>query len=329
MVLVAVVAVTGYFVVLGPNTQLYDGKRGVKIPPGSGFEAALDSLESSGILASRTTLRWMGKATGWGGQVKAGYYEFESGVSNRTILDVLRRGLQSPIRLTLPPGTRREVLAAVAGSVMAFDAADFDSALTDTSLARRLDADTSTLFAYMLPETYFFYWLTNAERVIAKVKEQFDRFYDTELAAGAEARGLTKKELLTMASIVEWETDHVEEKPRVAGVYLNRLRIGMPLQADPTVQYAVLEREGAKRRLLFADYRIQHEYNTYLFRGLPPGPITNPSPSSLRAVANPEDHDYLYFVARGDGRHTFSKTLQEHNRAAREYYRVMRERRGE
>src|SRR5690606_36649565 len=268
---------------------------------GSGFEAALDSLESSGILASRTTLRWMGKATGWGGQVKAGYYEFESGVSNRSILDVLRRVPQSPIRLTLPPGTRREVLAAVAGSLMAFDAAALDSALTDTCLARRLDADTSTLFAYMLAQTYFFYWLTNAERVIAKVKEQFDRFYDTELAAGAEARGLTKKELLTMASIVEWETDHVEEKPRVAGVYLNRLRIGMPLQADPTVQYAVLEREGAKRRLLFADYRIQHEYNTYLFRGLPPGPITNPSPSSLRAVANPEDHDYLYVVARGDG----------------------------
>jgi len=287
----------------------------------------LDSLESSGIVASRTTLRWLGRATGWGGQVKAGYYTFEAGASNRHMLDVLRRGLQSPIRLTFPPGSRKAVLAAVAGNVMAFDAADFDSVLTDTALARALETDTTALFGYMMPETYFFYWLTSPDRVVRNVKQQFDRLWAQELAEGAAAHNLSKEDLLTLASIVEWETDYVDEKPRVAGVYLNRLRIGMPLQADPTVQFAVLEREGAKRRLLFEDYRIQHPYNTYQFGGLPPGPITNPSPSSLRAVAQPEDHQYLYFVARGDGRHTFSRTLREHNRAAEQYYQLMRERR--
>lgn len=327
LTLVILVGVAGYFVVLAPNTPLYEAKRGVKIPPGAGFDEALDSLDSAGIVGSRATLRFLGRATGWGGQVKAGYYEFESGASNRHMLDVLRRGLQSPIRLTLPPGTRRSVMAAVAGNVMEFDAAEFDSVLADTALAARLDTDTTALFGYMLPETYFFYWLTSADRVVAKVKEHFDRFYENELAAGAEANGLSKEDLVILASIVEWESDYVEEKPRVAGVYMNRLRIGMPLQADPTVQYAVLAREGAKRRLLFADYQIDHPYNTYRFNGLPPGPITNPSPSSLRAAANPEDHDFLYFVARGDGTHTFSRTLREHNRAAQEYYRIMRERR--
>jgi UPF0755 protein len=179
----------------------------------------------------------------------------------------------------------------------------------------------------MMPETYHFYWLNDAPSVIKKVKESFDTFYSEEIAAKAEQLGLTKKEVVTLASIVEWEAHVNEEKPRVAGVYLNRLRGNWPLQADPTVQYAVIEREGQKRRLLYEDYDIQHPYNTYKFAGLPPGPITNPSPSSIRAVANAEEHDYMYFVARGDGSHTFSRTLAEHNRAAQEYYRLMRERR--
>lgn len=320
-------ALAGYFVVFAPNTQIYEDERGVKIPPGTGFEGALDSLEAAGVLGSRTTMGFLGRVTGWGGQVKAGYYTFDAGVSNYRMLNVLRRGLQSPIRLTLPPGTRPEVLAAVAGGVMAFDAAAFDSTLSDPSLARRLGTDTTALFGYMMPETYFFYWLTDADRVVAKVKEQFDTYYERELATGADALELSKEELTTIASIVEWETGYVDEKPRVAGVYLNRLRIGMALQADPTVQFAVLQREGAKRRLLYEDYRIQHAYNTYLFTGLPPGPITNPSPSSLKAVADAEQHDFLYFVARGDGRHTFSRTLREHNQAAAQYRRLMRERR--
>lgn len=320
-------ALAAYFVALAPNTALYEEERGVKIPPGSNFEAALDSLESAGIVGSRTTLSLFGRLTGWGGQVKAGYYTFESGASNRHILDVLRRGLQSPIRMTLPPGVRRDILSAVAGSVMAFERAAFDSLMKDQAFLSGLGADTATIIGYMLPETYFFYWLTSPERVIAKVKEEFDAFYVNQLADAPLVGEFSKEEIANLAAIVEWETGHEEEKARVAGVYVNRIRRGMPLQADPTVQYAVLAREGAKRRLLFVDYQIQHPYNTYLFRGLPPGPITNPSPSSLRAVANAESHDYLYFVSRGDGTHVFSRTLQEHNRAAQEYYRLMRERR--
>jgi len=138
---------------------------------------------------------------------------------------------------------------------------------------------------------------------------------------------MTPDETIRMAGIIEWETSHIEEKPTISGVYHNRIRDGWRLDADPTVQYAVMLREGDKRRLLFRDYDIQHPYNTYRRRGLPPGPITNPSASSVRAALTPEEHRYYFFVARGDGTHIFSRTLSEHRRRANEYYRLMRERR--
>jgi len=169
--LVVAGAIGAYVLVFAPNTLAYDDERGVKIPRGAGFGEALDSLEAADILASRGSLHLLGKVTGWGNQMKAGYYTFESGASNRHMLDVIRRGLQSPMRLTLPPGTRPAVMAAVAGRTMAFDSLSFHRALLDTALASRLDADTTTLFGYMMPETYFFYWLTSPDAVIARVKE--------------------------------------------------------------------------------------------------------------------------------------------------------------
>lgn len=209
-----------------------------------------------------------------------------------------------------------------------FDAPDFLAALRDPVVAASLGTDTTHLFGYMLPETYNFYWLTDAETVIRRIKEDFDSYFNTDRQAKAEAAGLSKDDVINLAGIVEWETGINDEKPRVAGVYLNRLRRrGWRLQADPTVQYAVMAREGRKRRLLNVDYGIRHPYNTYLIDGLPPGPITNPSKSSIDAVLNAEEHNYMFFVARGDGSHVFSRTLGEHNRAAAQYHALQRQRR--
>lgn len=327
--LVAFAAVAGFWVILGPNTQAYDGERGVKIAPGADLASAVDSLRSAGVLRSDDTFSLFARATGWGDQIKAGYYVFESGESNLDMVQKLRRGLQEPVRLTIPPGTRPEVIAMVAGREMFFEPAEFLDALKDPAIADSLETDTSSLFAFMLPETYHFYWLTSAPRTVINIKRQFDAFWERELKAGADSLGLSKHDVVTLAGIVEWETGLSDEKAAVAGVYANRLRIGMKLDADPTVQFAVMESEGVKRRLLYEDYSIDHPYNTYIHGGLPPGPITNPSPSSLRAAVNPEEHDYLFFVARGDGSHVFSRTLTEHNRAAREYQELMRSRRAE
>lgn len=326
---VLALAGAGYWLAFAPNTPAFEGERSVKIPRDAGFEQAVDSLEAAGVLASRTSFTWMARLTGWGSQIKAGHYTFTAGTSNYGLLDKLRRGLQTPVRLTIPPGSRPEVVAAVAGRHMAFTSDDFLNALYDPELAATLGTDTTHLFAFMLPETYFFYWLTDARTVVREIKETFDAFYARERERAPHPPDLSPEEVVNLAAIVEWETDHEAEKPRIAGVYLNRLRDGWPLQADPTVQYAVLAAEGQKRRLFFRDYAIDHPYNTYGFRGLPPGPITNPSPSSIRAVLNAERHNYYFFVANGDGTHTFSRTIREHNRAAEAYRQRMRQRRAE
>lgn len=315
----------GAWIVWGPNTPAYEGERSVKIPPEADFAAAIDSLDAAGILASRATFRWVGSLTGWGEQIKSGHYLFEAGASNRELLDVLRRGLVSPVRLTIPPGSRPEVVAAVMEREIGWPKEDFLAVFSDSALAADLGTDVQHLFGFMLPETYFVYWRTDPEDVVRKIKGEFDQYYARMRGDTPPPLDLTPEEVITVASLVEWETYHVPEKPAVAGVYLNRLRIGMKLDADPTVQYALLELEGQKRRLYRVDYQIDHPYNTYLIRGLPPGPVTNPSPSSIQAVLQPEEHKYLYFVATGDGTHTFSRTLREHNRAAQAYFQTLRE----
>ncbi len=314
----------------GRNTPAFDETRSVKIPRSSGFSAIADSLDAAGLLTNRLTFTAVAGITGWYSDLKPGYYEFDEPVSNATLLRRLRKGEQTPIRVTIPPGSRPGVVAAVLRRDLEIDSSAFRNALTDPSLNSRLQTDSLHLFGYMLPETYFFYWDTDAPSVVSRLKAEFDAFFDDRMRARADSLGLTVEEVVRLASIVEWEARLDREKPIVAGVYLNRLTRGMPLQADPTVQYALMQRdEGRMRRLLFRDYDIDHPFNTYQYRGLPPGPINNPSPSSIRAVLNPRPHDYLYFVADGTGGHTFSRTLAEHNRSAAEYRRLMRTRRRE
>lgn len=327
LILGAIAGGVGYWMVYGDNTQAYEGVRTIKISPEDGFEAVLDSLEANAILNRRGTLSMVGKLTGWQEQVKPGHYEIEAGASNYDMLDKIRKGFQTPVRLTIPPGSRPEVVAEVVGKQMHFDKDDFLAAINDADLAVRLGTDTLHLFSYMLPETYFVYWLSDAESVVSKIKKEFDDNFTAAMKAGADSLDLTVDEVLRVASIVEWETQHVPEKPTIAGVYLNRLQQRWRLDADPTVQYALLEIEGKRRRLFFRDYKIDHPYNTYRIRGLPPGPVTNPSLTSIQAVVKPAQHNYMFFVAHGDGTHTFTRTLSEHVRASREFHRLMRERR--
>ncbi|MEM6335814.1 MAG: endolytic transglycosylase MltG [Bacteroidota bacterium] len=319
----------GYYLVrYVPNTEGFEGERGVKIPRGADFAQAADSLEAAGLLDSRRLFEFVGYATGWAQQVKAGYYEFEDGASTFDLLDRIRKGLVTPLRFTVPPGTRPGVIAALARRDLDVDSTAFREALRDPELLADLGTDEENVFGYMLPNTYQVYWGTSAEEVVRRLKREFDRYMNTERKAKAEALNLTPEEVVRMAAIVEWEARHDDEKARIAGVYLNRLDIGMRLQADPTVQYALMQQDGGRmRRLLFRDYEVDHPYNTYRRNGLPPGAINNPSPTAIDAVLNSEDHAYLYFVADGTGRHRFSRTLREHNNAANAYRRLMRERR--
>ncbi len=309
-------------------TPDYEGERSVWIPPGSDLQATTDSLESSGILSKRTGFLLFARTSGWGDQIKAGHYRIPSGASTIDMLETLRRGLQAPVAVRVPGGTRRERLIRGIARSMAFTEDDLNAVLSDSAFAAGLGTDTTHLWGFMMPDTYAFFWLAPPESVVTHIKKHADRVMATVMdTLTAVPAGMTPDETIRMAGIIEWETSHVEEKSTISGVYHNRIRDGWRLDADPTVQYAVMLREGDKRRLLFRDYDIQHPYNTYRRRGLPPGPITNPSATSVIAALTPEKHRYYFFVARGDGTHIFSRTLREHRRRANEYYRLMRERR--
>jgi len=173
----------------------------------------------------------------------------------------------------------------------------------------------------MLPDSYDMYWTTSAKNAVERLLGEFEQRVAIGLSEEIDEHELTLDEVLTLASIVEWEARDNAEKPKISGLYQNRLQRGMRLQADPTVLYAL----GERRRLLFADYQFEHPYNTYLNRGLPPGPITNPDLTSIRAVLFPEEHDYLYMVATPEGTHQFSRTFQEHRQASEEWRRWIRE----
>jgi UPF0755 protein len=193
---------------------------------------------------------------------------------------------------------------------------------TDSSeIALEHNLTGEKLLSRMLPDSYDMYWTSSAENVVARLLAEFNRRVKEELAEEIETHNLTLDEIVTLASIVEWEARDNAEKPKISGLYQNRLERGMLLQADPTVLYAL----GERRRLLFADYQYNHPYNTYQNSGLPPGPITNPDLSSIRAVLFPEQHDYLYMVATPEGTHQFSRTFREHQRASEEWRRWLRE----
>ncbi len=327
------VLLAGFFVVwlfASSVPEDYDGTRSGKIYSGQTFATVVETLVEGGILQAPRRFRFVATMTGWHRQIKPGHYAIASGASTHALLDKLRKGLQTPLMVTIPPGSRPGVVAAVLRRDLDVDSTAFRQALEDDSLLSDLGTDTDHIFGYMMPETFEFFWGTSSRQVVSRLKRGFDRYFTSERMARAERLNLTIDDVLILASIVEWEARLSTERPTIAGVYLNRLRIRMPLQADPTVQFALMQLEGGRmRRLLFADYKLQHPYNTYLYYGLPPGPITNPSPASVDAVLFADDHDYLYLVADGSGGHTFSRTIGEHNRAAVNYRRLMRQRRRE
>ncbi|MDT0632617.1 endolytic transglycosylase MltG [Rubrivirga litoralis] len=309
-----------------PNTPAAEEPYSVRVPEGTSFEGLLDSLESVGAVRSRTSLSALGNVTGWDEQVKTGHYYLEPGMTNWAVLDKIRKGLQDPIRITIPPGSRPERTARVLRNQLGTDSAAVARLLRDPAFADSMGTNVAHLHGQMLAETFDMYWTDDAETALRRIHERYDRFWTPERRAKAEALGLTPDEVVTLASIVEWEARKPEERRRIAGVYVNRL-LGrtsagrMRLQADPTVQFALMEEGGEPRmrRLLFRDYAYPSDYNTYRIDGLPPGPITNPADGTIDAVLDNEAHDYLFFVADGSGGHDFSRTVSEHNAKARRW----------
>ncbi|MEX1011276.1 MAG: endolytic transglycosylase MltG [Balneolaceae bacterium] len=288
----------------------------------SRLEEVMYLLEKYGVLVDSDELVWAASIFGWK-RFQTGRYELDESLSYEDFLSRLALGLQDPGSVTIPPGIDIERFSSILSNSLRADSSSISELFAeDSQLVAELGLDNGmALFSRMLPNTYQIYWTARPERAVRRIFSEFERNVANRLESEIEESGFLIDEVLTLASIVEWEARIPSEKPRISGLYLNRLNRNMRLQADPTVIYII----GERRRLLYADYEIDHPYNTYQVPGLPPGPITNPDLSTIESVLNPEDHDYLFMVATPEGGHAFNRTYQEHLSASREWTEWLRE----
>lgn len=307
------VSVAGVVVTRTFSVPTGDGTR-VVIPEGSSFRNATDSLVRAGIVTRGRLFRAYGRFTGTDRRLKPGTYLFRRNTPWRDIVAALAGGHGLVRTVTIPEGFTLAQIVAALGQALEVPGDSVMAAASDSALLNQLAVSASTLEGYLFPDTYAFPEGTPASRAVAEMVRRFEREWEPEWNERLAALSLTRHELVTLASIVEREARVAEERPVIAAVFLNRLRIGMPLQADPTVQYA---RGSHTPRVTYQDLRIDSPYNTYRYPGLPPGPIASPGGASLRASLFPADVPYLYFVAHPDGRHEFRRTLEEHTRAVR------------
>lgn len=250
---------------------------------------------------------------------KPGHYVLEPGMNVIEIARMLKLGLQTPVRVTINNVRIPSQLAQKLSRQLDADSTAFMQALTSEKLAREVGFDSVTLFSMFIPDTYEFYWTVSPEELVRRMKREYDRFWTAERDAKRRRSGLSRLEVMTLASIVYEETRKSDEMPRIAGVYVNRLRRGIPLQADPTVKYAM--QDFGLRRILHRHLKYPSPYNTYINKGLPPSPICMPGKQAIEAVLDFEEHDYIFFCARPtfDGYHNFARTLREHTANARAY----------
>ena len=286
----------------------------VEIPPGSGPASMGRRLEAAGVVRSAATFRLAVWARGAGQRLQAGEYRFDAPVTPLAVVDRIARGDVYLQPITFREGLTIRQMAALFESRGFGPAGEFRAAASDATLVRELDPAARDLEGYLFPDTYALPRHISASQLVARMVAGFQKALTPEIRERAAARGLGIRELVTLASLVEKETGQADERPIVAAVYSNRLKIGMGMQADPTVIYA-LERAGRyDGNLTREDLRFDSPYNTYRYAGLPPGPIASPGQASLAAAASPADVPYLYFVSRNDGSHVFATTLEEHNR---------------
>jgi UPF0755 protein len=287
---------------------------------GQSFSSVADSLSDKGIIRSRWLFMVAEKIVGGAERTRVGKYVFHSGVSNREILSMLEtgRGAMS-ITVSIPEGMRIRGQARIFAHVLGIDSAKYARIAYDPATARSFGLEgAASLEGYLYPDTYEFAWEVDEHEIIRIQVDRMKNFFGDSLLAQARSFGWTMHKALTFASIVEGEAVLSTDRPVISGVYHNRLRKGMRLEADPTIQYVIPD---GPRRLLYADLKMDNPYNTYRNAGLPPGPVNNPGREAILASLYPDKNGYLFFVANGKGGHWFSRNYAEHQRYVRMYRR--------
>ncbi|MCC6163207.1 MAG: endolytic transglycosylase MltG [Acidobacteria bacterium] len=313
---VAAVAVVAYVVVrrAAEPHGAFAGEQFVEIPSGESTRGIGRRLIAAGVirddLTFRLALRWYGA----GRSLKAGEYRFTEPVTPAAVIDRLARGDVYLVPLTFPEGLTVEEMAQLFGQSGLGSAEAFVAAARNPAPIAAIDPEADTLEGYLFPDTYSLPRQVDAAAVVDRMVRRFTSVFDQDMRARAKATGLTVRQIMSIAALVEKETARGDERGLVAAVYRNRFRIGMPMQADPTVIYALKRAGRWNGNIRKADLQFDSPYNTYRYPGLPPGPIASPGRASIEATIAPADVDYLYFVSRNDGSHEFASSLAAHNR---------------
>ncbi len=327
-IIVGAVGYQKYQQIFGPNVPTTLDQPYINIPTGASFEEVLSILQTQQIIQDTASFVWVAEQMSYiKPQMRSGRFRIEGGWSNRELINHLRGGKQSPVKVVLTNERLPEDIAGKVSQVIEADSISIDALLRNTTFLEERGYTSETVMSLFIPNTYELFWNTNAEAFFDRMQKENTTFWNAKNRKDKAAQqGMSPQEVYTLASIVERETNQKDEKPRIAGVYLNRLEIGMLLQADPTVVFAT--RDFTTRRVTYKHLEYDSPYNTYKYPGLPPGPISMAEISSIDAVLDAEEHNYVYFCAIGDGTgyHAFAKTLSGHNANAKRYYRNLRKR---
>lgn len=313
-----------YGAIFSPNTEFKNDEAFVFIPSKAGFDDVCELLNP--LLENMDSFKQVAERKGYTSNVKGGKYVIRKGMNNNDIINSLR-SKNIPVMVAF---NNQETLADLAGRISSQiepDSLSLLAVLDDKEFLNSNGFTEETKIAMFIPNSYEFFWNTSSEKFRERMLKEYNRFWNEERRKKAEDQGLTPNEVVALASIVQKETAKVDERPRVAGLYLNRLKKGILLQADPTVIYALKKHLGnfdtVIKRVLYKDLDLDSPYNTYKYSGIPPGPITMPDISAIDAVLKPEKHEYYYMVANVEnfGYHKFAKTLAQHNRNKAQYIR--------
>lgn len=293
-----------------------DTPQTVVVERGMPLSRLIAVLHERGVVGNTLLFKAYVVFSGVESKVRAGEYVFPPHPTPSDVLDLLLSGDFSTRRVTIPEGWNMREIAKLLGGLKLADADRLLAKASDPAFVASMGVPSTTLEGFLFPDTYEIYKPKNEEEILKKFVDHFKEIYAKEFDAKAKQIGMSEKDVVALASIVEKETAQKSERSLIAGVFLNRLRIGMPLATDPTIIYGIPNFNG---NITKQDLQRPGPYNTYINVGLPPTPISNPGAEAIRAVLNPATTDYLYFVARGDGTHQFSRTEEEHNEAVRKY----------
>jgi UPF0755 protein len=319
------ITLTFYFwqVVNSPNIAVKDDKTFLYIPTGANINTVVDSLKKKDLLIDEVSFRFLARTIGYNEKVKPGKYLVENNFTNKELIMRLIRGEQTPVKFTFNSMRLKSDFAKRISENLEIDYDTILNLLNNEEFASQYGFNKENFLCMFIPNTYEFYWNTSAKRFFDRMNTEYKKFWTPERLAKADSIGLKLDEVIIMASIVDAETNMTAEMPRVSGVYMNRLKINHPLQADPTLVFAV--GDFTIKRVRKGHREVDSPYNTYMYKGLPPGPINIPSIKAIDAVLNTEKHEYFFFCANPDlsGNHIFTKNFNDHLKVARNYQKEL------